>query len=871
MEISEKSLQQYGMTLGGVARSIRQASLDLPGGTVKTESGEIMLRTIGQRYTGREFGELVLMTLPDGSSVRIKDVGRVIDGFAESEQASRFDGEPAVMVQVFRVGEQDVVEVVEATRTYVDQVRETLPAGLNLTLWNDETVILESRINLLTRNLLTGLGLVFLVLAIFLRLKLAFWVALGIPVSFLGCAALMPTFDISVNMLSLFAFLMVLGIVVDDAIVVGESVHRQRKAQVGAVDASIRGTKMVAIPVTFGVLTTMAAFSPMLHMDDSARKLWLEIGLIATACLFFSLVESKYILPAHLSSMRFDDAPRWLVSRAWTRFRSYFTRSLEWFVARVYSPVLDSALDGRYVTLCTAVAIFVMTIGLVVGGHIKSTYFPPMEGDNVVATVVLPQGASIEETADKTEFIEDAAQRLKREFADENGESPVLHILASIGTQPFNVAKSQQARQVDDSFDGSNLGEVNIQLQPAELRTVSANEVQARWRELVGTLPDVEELSFTSDLFGTGKDINIEISGRDFTDLRAAAEDLKSQLRTYAVSEISDSFRGGKQEVQLRIRPAAENLGLSLQDLASQVRQAFYGEEVQRIQKRGEDTRVMVRYPESHRDSLAALEDMFIRTPSGEEVPFDTVAHATYGVGFATISRSARKRTISVTAKVDKDASELGANEIIAQLDEGLLPRLVEAYPGVTGYSFEGESRDQAETQESMREGYRMVIFLIYALLAIPFRSYLQPLLVMSAIPFGFIGAILGHWVLGLELSIMSMFGFVALTGVVVNDNLVLIDYINKRRREGVDLSTAVRNAGKARFRPILLTSLTTCASLTPLLLERSVQAMFLIPMAVSLAFGVLFATMVSLLLVPSLYLILEDVRRLFGFKAIGS
>ena len=872
VEVSEEALRRHGLTMSSVANAIRASSIDLPGGSVKTRGGEIMLRSVGQRYTGREFEDLVVIKRTDGTTVRISDVGKVVDGFRESDESSRFDGERAVIVQVFRVGDQDVVQIVSTVKAYVETVRTTLPEGVKLTLWNDETVILKSRISLLTRNMLTGLALVFMILAISLRLRLAFWVSLGIPISFFGCAALMPAFDISVNMISLFAFLMVLGIVVDDAIVVGESVYSHRRKIPDGETAAIKGAKLVAIPVTFGVLTTVAAFTPMLHMDDNARKLWMDIGLIVIFCLVFSLLESKLILPSHLAHSRLDRDSDRLIPKLWTKFRGLFTRRLDWFVESVYEPLITRALSARYVTACIAIAISALTVSLITTGFIKTTYFPPMEGDNVVATLELPQGTPAEITDAKVRILEKKAHQLKREMVGPNNGEDIRHILASVGTQPFKVIRARNSGSKNATFDGSHLGEVNIQLAPAELRTISAGEVARRWKELVGPLPDVEDLSFSMDLFGTGKDIDVQLAGKDIDDLRRAADKLKDHLATKfsGVSEVSDSFRGGKKEVQLRIKPSAENLGLSQRDLASQVRQGFYGEEVQRIQKKGEDMRVMIRYPEAQRQTLAALEDMRIRTPSGDEVPFYTVAEATFTRGFATIARTSRARTINVTAKVDSLNSTLSANEIIAVLEKssggelGFMPKLMGEYPSLTSYSFEGDNRDQMETQESLRSGYFIVLFLIYALLAIPLKSYFQPLLVMSAIPFGFIGAILGHWMLGLEVSIMSMFGFVALTGVVVNDNLVLIDFINRKRREGVPLMQAVAESGAARLRPILLTSLTTCASLTPLLLERSVQAMFLIPMGVSLAFGVLFATMVSLVLVPCGYLILEDVLRLF-------
>ena len=870
VEVSEAALRRHGLTMTQIANSIREASIDLPGGSVRTEGGEVMLRSVGQRRTGSEFEDLIVLTRPNGAKVYLRDVATVIDGFADSDESSRFNGERAVIVQAFRVGDQDVVTVVDSVKKYVAETRPTLPDGVTLTVWSDETVILNSRIDLLTRNLLTGLALVFLMLAIFLRLRLAFWVALGIPISFFGCAALMPFLGISVNMISLFAFLMVLGIVVDDAIVVGESVYSHRRKISNGETAAIRGAKIVSVPVTFGVLTTIAAFTPMLNMNDNAARLWMDIGLIVIFCLLFSLIESKFILPAHLAHSKFDGEPSNIVSRSWSRFRGVFTGGLDWFVEHIYQPVFKIALRSRYVTVAIGVAIFVLTVALVQTGYIKTTYFPPMEGDNVVANLELPQGTPARITAEKVRILETAARKLKREINGDAEVGDIRHILASVGNQPFNVIKSRNGGRMSDtsSYSGSHLGEVNIQLAPSELRTVGSEDLASRWKEIVGAIPDVEDLSFSTDLFGTGKDVNVQLAGKDIGDLSRAAEDLKDYLGTLpGVSEISDSFRGGKREIQLRIKPAAETLGLSQRDLALQVRQGFYGEEVQRIQKKGEDVRVMVRYPQADRESLTTLRDMRIRTLDGSEVPFDTVAEATFGRGFAAISRTSRARTINVTAKVDPGKSPVSANEIAENLEKtptgpGFLPQLLERYPSLTSVSFEGNNRDQAETQESLKSGYSMVLFLIYALLAIPLRSYFQPLLVMSAIPFGFIGAILGHGILGLELSIMSMFGFVALTGVVVNDNLVLIDFINRRRREGAALLTAVRESGAARFRPILLTSLTTCASLTPLLLERSVQAKFLIPMGVSLAFGVLFATMVSLILVPCGYVILDDLAQ---------
>jgi multidrug efflux pump subunit AcrB len=612
--------------------------------------------------------------------------------------------------------------------------------------------------------------------------------------------------------------------------------------------------------VTFSVLTTVAAFAPMLMVEGNTGKIMAVIPTIVISVLAFSLLESLFVLPAHLGHRRrgsftaSDDVP---TRNPWTLFQRRVENGLRWFTSRVYDPVLEWSLAWRYSVVAVGLAGLVTTFSLTWAGHIRFTFFPTVEADFVGAFLTMPQGTPADVTESAVRHLETQALAMQSEFPD----GTFRHVLASIGDQPFRTAQAQNAGNTGAAFNGSHLGEVTIELAPAESRTVLSEDIANRWRERVGTVPDATELSFNASLFSTGEDINVQFTGPSLAALEGAAATLKARLGAYpGVRDITDSFRAGKAELDLDITPEAEALGISLADLGRQVRQAFYGEEVQRVQRGREDIRVMVRYPESERRSVGHLESMWIRTPEGAEVPFSVVGRLEGGRGYATISRTDRNRSISVTADVDTAAAN--ANEIAADLEMRVLPEIMAAYPSLR-YTFEGQREEQRETMTGLVRGFALALFVIYALLAIPFKSYLQPVIVMSAIPFGLIGAIWGHVLMGMDLTVLSMFGIVALTGVVVNDSLVMVDFINRAHRAGRPVTEAIRVAGIQRFRPILLTSLTTFAGLTPLLLERSVQAQFLIPMAVSLAFGVIFATVVTLILVPVGYLMLEDVYRI--------
>ena len=868
VEVSEEALRRFGLTFEEVSRAVRLSSLDLPGGSIRTEGGEILLRTKGQAYRGPDFEGLALRTRPDGTHLRLGDVATVVDGFAETDQAARFDGRPSVLIQVFQVGDQNALEIAEHVKAYIPDAQMRMPEGIKLTVWADFSRILSGRLDLMLRNGRTGFILVFIALTLFLRLRLAFWVALGIPISFLGAIWLMPGMDASINLISLFGFIVVLGIVVDDAIIVGENIYRHFQQGKRGLLAAIAGAHEVTVPVVFAVLTSIAAFSPLLTIPGTMGKFMKIIPQIVIATLIFSLVESLLILPAHLahSRMNGEKTSSRGIGAQWNRFQYWFSEGLKRFTVQIYRPFLELALRWRYLTVAIGVSILLFTVGLIGGGRIKFLYFPDVDADNVVALLTMPQGTPVDVTAQAVRRLEESVVRLREEIDGGEREKVFRHVLTSVGEQPFRTAQNQNSGRIA-AFVGAHLGEVNVELVPSEAREIGSTEIGRRWREMTGPIPDVAELTFTASLHPTGEAVNIQLSGPDYQELRQVADKLKARLGEYpGVIDIADSFRSGKQEVKLSLSRGAEMLGLTLSDLARQVRQAFYGEEAQRIQRGRDDIKVMVRYPPEERASLGNLEEMRVRTPDGGEIPFSVAAKAELGRGYASIQRADRRRIINVTADVDK--SRTNANAVINAFTVSHLPEILVDHPRVS-YSLEGEQREQQETLGELYKSFGLALLMIYALLAVPFRSYLQPAIVMSAIPFGLVGAVWGHIIMGMDLTILSMFGLVALTGVVVNDSLVMVDFINRNRAQGNPIQEAIREAGVVRFRPILLTSLTTFASLTPLMLEKSLQAQFLIPMAVSLGFGVLFSTFITLFLIPVGYNILEDAKGL-GAKLIG-
>jgi len=857
IEVSETALRRYGLTFDDIANAVRQSSIDLPGGAIKSADGEILLRTKGQARRGAEFRAISLLSRRDGTRLTVADVANVVDGFAETDQWARFDGHPAVLVQVFRTGEQSALALSERVREYIDTAQASLPEGIHLTIWQDDAVMLQSRLDTLLANGRNGFVLVFVVLALFLRLRVAVWVLFGVPIAFLGTLWLMPTLAVSINIISLFAFIVVLGILVDDSIVVGENIYTHQGDAGGRLAGAIAGAQGVAVPVIFGVLTSMAAFAPMLFVPGPMGKFIRVIPLCVIAALFFSLVEAMLILPSHLAH-GVDAEARHALPRAWRAVQHAVDQALQGFTRRIYEPTLRAALRWRYVTVAVGTAGLILTVGLVAGGWVQFHFNHPIEADNVLAYVTLPEGTPAEVTADAVRHLEKEAELLAAALDAEAGAPVILHIMASVGEQPFRTRQSGGSQLL--IYRAPNIGEVNIELVSSEHRDIAAKEVARRWRETSGPVPDAVELLYSAELINTGEAINVQLGSPRAEDLQRAAGELRAALAKFpGIVDITDSFRGGKREWKLSVHPAAEASGVALEDLGRQVRQAFYGEEVQRLQRGRDELRVMVRYPAEQRRSLGDIENMYIRAPDGRELPFRQVAAVERGRGFATIRRANRQRIINVTAGVDDRSAN--TNDIVATLRAEVLPELATNHPQLT-YSFEGEQREQADTLGALGRGFLIALFGIYALLAVPLRSYTQPFLIMSAIPFGFIGAVWGHVLLGWSMSMFSVIGMVALAGVVVNDSLVLVDYINQRRAAGDPVGLAVAGAGSARLRAILLTSLTTFAGLTPLMLENSIDARFLIPMAISLAFGVVFSSAVSLLIVPATYTILDDAQR---------
>ena len=861
IEVSEAALRAYRLTFDEVTDAVRRSSLDIPGGSVRGERGDILLRTIGQAYRGAEYENLVLSARSDGTRLRLGDVATVVDGFAETEQLARFDGAPAVMLYVFRSGGQSTTEASAAVHDYVDRVRPRLPDGIALTIWQDQSLAVDDRLAIMLRNGAAGLVLVLVVLTLFLEIRLAFWVSLGIPVAFLGAIALMPGLGVSMNMVSSFAFLLVLGIVVDDAIIVGENIHRHQRETGDGPRGAVEGVREICGPVIFAVLTTVVAFLPLLFVPGLAGDMFGVIPLVVVPCLIFSLLESLGILPAHLAHAR-----RRRAAGSWFRFQRRIADGLVWVARSVYEPTLEAALRWRYVTAAIGIATLTLTGALVLSGRLAFRFFPSVEAEFITAEVTMPLGTPFEATLRAVAKFEAGASRLRARLEEETGRDPFRHVATIVGDQPLAAGSaSPTGRMGGPAANAPHLAEVTVELASPEHRSHTSEELGILWREHTGPVPEADSVALIASLMTTSESVDVELAGRDLDALRSAAAALAGRLAEYAgVYEVADSFRTARAEMRLDIRPAAETLGLRRQDLGRQVRQAFYGEEAQRIQRGRDDIRVMVRYPRDDRRSLGTLENMRIRTPDGGEVPFGQVARLEAARGLTSIARVDGSRTVDLTASVDPQVAS--AAQIVADLRERLLPEVLADFPGVR-HSFEGAQAEQQDTMGALGTGFGLALVAIFALLAIPLRSYVQPIIVMAAIPFAFVGALWGHLLLGLALSFTSMFGLVALTGVVVNDSLIMVDFINRARARPSDpgLAAAIREAGGRRFRPIVLTSLTTFVGLGPMMLDRSLQASLFVPMAASLAFGVLFATFVTLFLVPTSYLILDDLRRLPG------
>lgn len=882
IEIDENALLKYGLTFNQVAQALRSSSIDVPAGTLETLSGDVVLRTKGRAYNQQQFEEITLIAREDGTRVRIGDVATVRDGFDENKFIARMNGKTCVLVAVFREGNQSAIRIADEVKDFMEEAKMTLPEGVEIGYWSDSSRIVRGRLETLLDSAWKSMLFVFILLTLFLRPSLALWVVIGIPVCFMGAIALMPWVGVSINIVSLFGFILVLGVVVDDAIVTGENIYTRQKEINDPIEASIVGTKEVTLPVVFGVLTTMLAFIPLFFMSGFHGAWMPQIATIVILVLAFSLVESKLILPSHLTHSprkwlkalsRFfvgDTVTGWLgrVYGLFSRFQQAVAGSVEWFVRTLFQPTLDMVLRNRYTVLAIFLGMLVILVGAFQGGRIKQVSFPRVESERATCRLTMQEGTPFEVTEKYVLMMESIVEDMKKRHVGPDGVSVIEDIFSSIGGQ--GVSSSRSRTRVGQSHQG----EVVFYITPPEEREyeMGARDLANEWREEIakrGGIVGAKELYFRAEI-GRGRDpIEVQLRGNNIDHLTAAAAEVKEKLESYeGLFDISDNLDESRDEIQLRIRPEAEQFGLTMSDLARQVRQAFFGEEIQKIQRNRDEVRVMLRYPLEDRRSIAALESMKIRTSDGRAVPFTTVADAVIVQSFPRIERIERNRAVEVSADADKEAVDL---TLVREDLAAWMPTVLRKYPGMS-FSFEGEAKEERESSGGMLMGSLLIVFGIYAMLAIPFRSYVQPLMVMAVIPYGLIGAVAGHLIEdfikedigGMPLSFLSYFGMLALSGVVVNDSLVLVDYINRRRKAGDDVFTAVSTAGAARFRAISLTSATTFAGLFPLIRMEATQAQFLIPMAISLGYGILFATLITLFLVPINYLILHDIRRVF-------
>ena len=834
VEIPSENLRAYGLTLPGVATTIRRAALELPAGEVRTSAGEILMRTQERRNLGAEFADLPLVTTEGGAVVRARDIGVVVDGFAEDDIEATYNGQPAMEVTVNRVGGETPLAVANAVREVLAELRLDLPPTAGLAVWDDQSKRYSERLDLLGRNAFLGLGLVLLLLGLFLEPRVAFWVTMGIVISVIGSFVIFPMTGATINMVSLFAFIVTLGIIVDDAIIVGENIFEMRQRGMPALQAAIQGTREIAGPVVFAVLTNIIAFMPLFFVPGSIGKIFRQIPAVVVSVFVISLVESLFILPAHLSH---DHTPG-RIGRILAAPSKWVTRHFDAFSQRKFSPLVGLCLRNRYFVPAFGVALLVLSIGVVGGGFIRSSFLPRIDSDVVTSAARLPVGVPISEARRVRDIVEESIARAESDL----GESAVAGVYTQIGA----------------TRGAANELTMRVELVPPSDRSIGGIDFSRAWRAATGEVTGVESLTFNATSLGPGgKAIDVQLTGPDQEQLEKAARELSGMLARYeGVSDLDDGTASGKRQISLSLTPEAQSLGLDAQDVAGQVRAAFFGAEALRQQRGRNEVKVLVRLPREEREKLSTVEDLMLRTPTGGEIPLSVATQSDEGRSYTSINRRDGQRIIAITGDVDPTVGD--ANVILESVQENDLVALQGRYEGL-GYSFEGEQESRRESLSALGLGMAFAVFSIFAMLAIPLKSYTLPLIVLSGAPFGIIGALLGHFILGYGLSLMSMFGIIALTGVVVNDSLVLVVTANSYRERGMGAFEAMHQAAVRRLRPIMLTSLTTSLGLLPMMLETSAQARFLVPMAISLGFGVLFSTLVILLLVPSLYLIRED------------
>ena len=864
IEVSENTLREYDLTMSEISSAIKASSIDLPGGRIRTDGGDILLRTKGQVYTGEEFGALVLRTYPDGSRLLLSDIANIDDGFVESKSWGRFNGQSTLDMEILAAQAENEIETADRVKEYISEKASTLPDGINLEVWGDRSIYLQDRLDMMSKNMLQGAFLVFIVLSLFLRLKVAIWAVIGIPIAFFGALWLMPVgpFPVTINMISLFGFIMVLGIVVDDAIIIGESIYTKIRADGHSIENVIKGAQKVALPATFGVLTTIAAFAPMLFVTGFAGPFFKAMSVVVIFCLFFSIIESKLILPAHLAYAKIDEINEQEIfspysnipwykrpSRLFQRANRFVQNNLHSIIENKYAPLIEKAVKNRGLTIATFLSALIIIIGILNSGITKFVLFPEVPGDYVVVELTMIDGSSAENRDEVINRIEKAALEINDEWLKKNPND--LPPINKMGAYTGGMT------ELGTPIAGDNIGLLVAEL-PFENRKVSVLELENMWRDKVEDMPGVKKLTFDSGRnIGGESSISFNILGEDIKQLEEASKYLERKLTEYeGVFDIRSSLNVGGEEIKLDIKPQAESLGLSMATVGRQVRQAFYGEEAQRIQRGKNEIKVMVRYPEEDRTSIDNLESMRIRNNNGDEIPFSSVATASFGKAYSSIIRENGIRVVTVSA--DADSSIVEPRRVIADITENFIPEMKDRFPQLE-FDLEGSSSETVKLVQELTNASIAALFLIYILIAIPLKSYLQPLIIMSVIPFGLIGAVIGHIVLNEAISMFSLFGLVALAGVVVNDSIIMVDFINKARQEGMDIIQAVVNSGTQRFRAIILTSLTTAIGLMPIMTETSTQAQFVIPMAISIAFGIVFATVITLFLVPCLYVLQDD------------
>ena len=842
IEVPKRRLERYHLTLTKLAHIISQESFDLAAGKITTPHEEVLLRSKGKLTQAKDYAKLPVLTGPDGRTITLGKIARVEDGFRDDiTLAAYFQGQRTIIVQVFRVGNQNDLKISKEVRNFLKKFKKSLPAGVKATIYFDTTSILKSRLDLLLKNLAIGMIFVVITLGLFLHFKLAFWVTMGIPVAFCFALWILPHFNVSINMISLFGFILVLGIVVDDAIVIGENIFRRRELGDPPVPASIKGTLEVYQPVIFSVLTTMAAFYPLLLGTGVVGKVIRHIPIVVILVLLGSLLEALFILPCHLAETKFDLNKK--------RRLDLINQKLKAFVEGPFKKLLLCSLEFRYITISLFLAVLMFSLALILGGRVKTLFFPRVEADQIDCYLTMPAGTPPEKTLQVARRIEEAGREVVPPQA-------MRYTLTMLGVQMITHGPRAGAKDIS-----SNLAQITIKLTPPEKREgISAVELAKKWRKKVGEIPEAESITFQSVLFNFGKDVEVNLYMENQKTLLKIVKELEHTLKKFpGVYDISDNFLPGKREIQIKLKPLAYKLGLNLRSVAEEVRAGFYGAEALSFQKGRDEVRVMVRLPQNEREKLSTIYEMKIMTPSGKMVPLKDVAELRFTKSYLSLHRADLKRVITISADVDEKITS--AKEIRRILFHKILPQLKAKYPELN-YSMEGAGKEHRKAFKDVMDAFIFAMFLIYVLLAVPLKSFVKPFIIMAAIPFGIIGAFWGHVLLGKPICILSFFGIVGLAGVVVNDALILVDAIENLKKKGKTIYEAVVKAVLIRFRPVILTTLTTFISLVPMISEKSVQAQFLIPMAISLGFGVLFATFITLLFVPAAYLILEDFKK---------